>query len=87
MNEAASFSSITKIGDILGILGSNVKTDLDQKRIQQLFTDYRDTRKSIQTLEIKGSGQTINGIWYYAVSQDEFNRITAAITSHMEDGY
>ncbi|TQS74845.1 transcriptional regulator LytR [Ornithinibacillus gellani] len=87
MNEAASFSSITKVGDILGILGNNVKTDLDQKRIQKLFTGYRDTRKSIKSLEVKGSGQTINGIWYYAVSQDEFNRITSTIKDHMQEGF
>lgn len=32
MNEAASFSSITKVGEILTILGDNVQTDLDMKK-------------------------------------------------------
>lgn len=84
IDKGASFSSITKLGDILGILGGNVKTDLNMDRLQTLFSDYRGTRKNIKTLEISGSGQTINGIWYYVVPDTEFNRITTEIKDHME---
>lgn len=84
MDEAASFSSITKVGDILTILGDNVQTDLDMKKIQTLFTDYAGARRSITTMEINGSGQTIGGVWYYIVPDEEFSRITSDITAHME---
>nr|WP_285844693.1 LCP family protein [Oceanobacillus profundus] len=84
MNEAASFSSITKVGEILTILGDNVQTDLDMKKIQTLFTDYAGARRSITTMEINGSGQTIGGVWYYMVPDEEFSRITSDITAHME---
>nr|WP_306798695.1 LCP family protein [Oceanobacillus saliphilus] len=84
MNEAASFSSITKVGEILDILGGNVQTDLDRKKMQTLFTDYAGARKNVSTMEISGSGQTIGGIWYYVVPDTEFNRITNEITDHME---
>lgn len=84
IDELASFSSITKVGNILNILGGNVKTDLDMKSMQTLFTDYRGTRHKVETMEIIGSGQTINSIWYYVVSEDEFNRIRSEINTHME---
>lgn len=84
MNEAASFSSISKFGDILRIMGDNVQTDLNMDRIQSLFTGYRQTRNHIKTLELKGVGKKINGIWYYSVSDSEFNRISSEIKSHME---
>lgn len=84
IDKGASFSSITKVGDILNILGGNVKTNLNMDRLQTLFTDYRGTRKNITTIEVSGSGQTINGIWYYAVPDTEFNRITTEIMEHME---
>lgn len=84
MDEAASFSSITKFGEILDILGGNVQTDLDMKRIQTLFTGYLGTRHNIQTMEISGSGSTIGGVWYYVVPDSEFNRITSEIKAHME---
>lgn len=84
MDKGASFSSITKIGEILNILGGNVKTDLDMNKMQTLFTDYRGARKNMKTLEISGTGQKINGVWYYAVPDAEFNRITTEIKDHME---
>jgi len=84
MNKAANFSNITKFNDILQILGNNVQTDLDMDKMQSLFTDYLGTRKNIETLELNGSGQTIGGIWYYIVSDEEFNRVTTEIKNHME---
>ncbi len=83
IGEAASFSSITKITDILGILGGNVKTDLKMDQMQTLFSDYRQTRTNIDTMEISGSGQTIDGIWYYIVPDEEMNRVQTEIKEHM----
>ncbi|MFD1067708.1 LCP family glycopolymer transferase [Oceanobacillus locisalsi] len=84
MDKAASFSSITKANNILDILGSNVQTDLDMKRLQNLFTDYSGTRNNVETMEIEGDGQTISGVWYYVVPDNEINRIHSTITEHME---
>jgi len=84
LREGASFSSITKVGEILDILGGNVKTDLNMNNMQSLFGSYRGTQQNTTTLEIDGSGQTIDGIWYYVVSDDEFNRITSEVRNHME---
>lgn len=84
MSEIASFSSITKVGSILNILGGNVKTNLTMNRIQTLFADYRNTRKNIKTLDIKGHGQFIGPYWYYVVSDEEFERIHSEIIEHME---
>ncbi|WP_272031519.1 LCP family protein [Oceanobacillus kimchii] len=84
MNEAASFSSITKAGEILDILGNNVQTDLDMDKLQTLLTNYAGARNNITTMEIEGHGETINGIWYYIVSDGEINRINSEITGHMQ---
>jgi LCP family protein required for cell wall assembly len=84
MNEAANFSTITKVNEILDILGTNVQTNLDMNKIQTLFTDYLGARKNIETLQLEGSGQTIGGIWYYVVPDEEFNRISSEINNHME---
>ncbi|MGY0693512.1 LCP family glycopolymer transferase [Virgibacillus sp. FSP13] len=83
MNEAASFSSITKVGDILGILGNNVKTSLNMDQLQALFRDYRGTRKQIKTIEITGTGKRLDK-WYYMVTEEEFDRITTEIQNHMD---
>ncbi|PAV31000.1 transcriptional regulator LytR [Virgibacillus profundi] len=84
IKEGASFSSITKVGEILNILGDNVNTDLNMDRMQTMFSGYRGTIGNTKTLEISGSGKMINGGWYYIVPDSEFNRITTEITNHME---
>lgn len=84
MDKGASFSSITKLSDILNILGGNVKTNLDKDNLQTLFSDYRGTRKHSETMEINGDGNTINGVWYYVVPDSELNRITTEMKDHME---
>lgn len=83
IDEVASFSSITKVGSILDIVGGNVKTDLDMDRMKSLFKNYRGTRNNIKTIEVKGDGQTLESIWYYMVSGEEFNRIHTEVTEHM----
>ncbi|WP_240452381.1 LCP family protein [Virgibacillus sp. YIM 98842] len=84
LRQGASFSSITKVGEILDILGGNVKTDLNMNNMQSIFGSYRGTQQNTRTLEIEGTGQTINGIWYYVVSDEEFNRISTEVKNHME---
>ncbi|GAB3056792.1 LCP family glycopolymer transferase [Virgibacillus ainsalahensis] len=84
MDKAASFSSVTKVGEILGILGDNVTTDLDMDKMQTLFLDYRGVLGNNKTLEFSGSGQMINGVWYLVAPDSEFNRISTEINSHME---
>ncbi|CDQ38980.1 MULTISPECIES: LCP family glycopolymer transferase [Virgibacillus] len=87
INKGARFSSITKVGDILTILGDNVQTNLDMDDMQTLFSNYRGTRKNITSMEIEGNGQRFGQPerWYYVVSDSEFNRITTEIKEHMNE--
>lgn len=83
IDKAANFSSISKIGNILDIVGNNVKTDLDMKQMTNLFKDYRGTRHNIKTIEVNGSGKTTDR-WYYMVTDEEFSRIRNEFIDHME---
>ena len=84
LKEAANFSSVTKIGEIVDILGDNVRMNLTMENIHSLFLNYRQTVSTVKTIEINGSGSTINGIWYYVVPEEEWTRIKSEINSHME---
>lgn len=83
IQKAGNFSNITNADNILNILGDHAKTDLTMDHIQTLFSDYRGVRRKIKTVNIKGSGKTLDK-WYYMVSDDEFNRIHQEIKKHME---
>ncbi|WP_318936993.1 LCP family glycopolymer transferase [Oceanobacillus halotolerans] len=83
INEAASVTSITKIGDILSILGGNVKTDLQMDHMQTLVTNYLGTRNNMKTIEFNGNGQNIGGVYYYVVPDEDMNRVQTEIKNHM----
>lgn len=84
MKKGASFSSITKINDIFHILGNNVETNLKKDQMQKLLTSYRSTQNNIEVLEVKGSGSMMNGVWYYVISDTEFNHLSTSIKNHMK---
>lgn len=83
IDEAVHFSSITKVGHILNILGDHVETNLNKDNIQTLFFNYRQTANHINTQEIEGIGQMIRGVSYYVVSDEEMERIQTEIKQHM----
>ncbi|WP_245807671.1 LCP family protein [Halobacillus massiliensis] len=82
VDKGASAGSVTRIGDILDVLGSNVKTNMDFNTMQKMFTDYRDTRKSMDSYQLQGTGTKIDGIYYMEVSDEEVNKVNDMIQEY-----
>lgn len=83
MSNALQVSSVTKIQDILGEVGNNVKTDITFDEMKQFIKDYRSDLKNIETIEIQGQGQRINGIYYYIVDEQERERAQNLMKEHL----
>ncbi|WP_245208001.1 LCP family glycopolymer transferase [Sediminibacillus dalangtanensis] len=85
LDQAANFSNFTKIGRILDIVGGNVRTNMKMENMRNVYSHYRQTRKTILSLEIDGSGKIMeDGIWYYMVTNQELARLNAELVEHME---
>ncbi|GAA0468435.1 LCP family protein [Alkalibacillus silvisoli] len=84
VQEVMSFDSFTRIDNVLEAAGDNVETNMQMNEMRQLFMNYRGTRDETVREEISGSGDRIDGIWYYIVSGEERNRIQNVINNHME---
>jgi len=83
MKNALSLSNMTRIHELLSETGNSVKTNVTFDEMQTFVKDYRSDINKIDTVEIKGKGQMINGIWYYLVEDAERNRIHDLIKNHM----
>jgi anionic cell wall polymer biosynthesis LytR-Cps2A-Psr (LCP) family protein len=70
INKGKSFSTLTKYDDILGALENNIKTNLTLNDIIGIQSSYKPAAETIDKLEIKGEGNTINEIWYYLVDDE-----------------
>jgi polyisoprenyl-teichoic acid--peptidoglycan teichoic acid transferase len=83
VREGAQFSSITRVEDILDAVGGNVVTNLDFDKMRKLQSNYSDTLSDQQTLDIDGHGETINGVWYYQVTDEERQRLRDEFRTHL----
>lgn len=75
INQGASIGSVTKIGDILEVLGNNVATNMDFSDMQDLFMNYSNTRHNVNNYMMQGQGTTIDSIYYLSVSDEEIAKV------------
>ncbi|MFC0471048.1 LCP family protein [Halalkalibacter kiskunsagensis] len=83
IQEGAQLGSITRVGDILGVVGNSVRTDLSLDDMWKVQSKYRDARHNIAQMEIKGNGTTINGIYYLQVPEEEISRVKTELRTHL----
>lgn len=80
IERGASVGSVTKINDYIDVLGSNMKTNMDFNDMKALFNGYRGTRKNMVSYQMKGSGTSIDGIYYLMVPDDEVAKVHGMIS-------
>ncbi|SFE12250.1 cell envelope-related function transcriptional attenuator common domain-containing protein [Paenibacillus catalpae] len=84
MKSSLQFSNITQVQKILKELGTSVKTNITFEEMKTFMTDYREDLGNIDTVEISGSGSTINQVWYLIVSREERERIHDLLKEQMD---
>ncbi|MCC3356140.1 LytR family transcriptional regulator [Bacillus sp. REN16] len=83
IDKGASFTSVTKIDDILGALGTNVKTDISFDEMKTIQSKYKGARHNIEQYSIDGVGQTLDS-WYWIVSEEERQAVSSRLKTHLE---
>jgi polyisoprenyl-teichoic acid--peptidoglycan teichoic acid transferase len=83
INKGARVSSITKFDNILNILGENVKTNMTFEEMKDIQKNYKDARRNIESTEIQGTNEKIDGVWYYLVQDEEKERISNLLKKYL----
>ncbi|WP_416729660.1 LytR family transcriptional regulator [Fictibacillus sp. JL2B1089] len=84
INEGAQVSSITKLGNILDVLGDNIATNMSFDDMKDIQANYKGARKSVQSIEVNGQGGKIGGVYYFNVNEEERTRISSMLKKHLE---
>lgn len=84
MKKAASPAILANLGNVLNSLGSSVTTNITFDEMKMLANDYRNVIRKVDTLEIKGRGEKINGIYYLIVSDEEKKRIQSLVKRQLD---
>ncbi|MEI3605344.1 LCP family protein [Pseudogracilibacillus sp. SE30717A] len=81
LNEGASVGSVPKFSGMMGILGSNMSTNMDFDDMKKLFSGYKDTRRNISEHMMAGTGEKIDGIYYLIVPDEEIQKAHDLLTN------
>ncbi|MFB5662546.1 LCP family protein [Alteribacillus sp. HJP-4] len=82
LQDARSIDTLLNGQSLLSILGENVKTNVTMTDLHSLAADYRHTADNIRTFEIPGSNAIVNGISYYEVSDEEWQKAALRLENH-----
>ncbi len=74
VKKIASLYSLTKYQSILNAISSNMKTDLTFSDVKKIASSYSKAT-NIEQVQLKGSGQMIDGVSYEVVSQDALTKM------------
>ncbi|WP_099159579.1 LCP family protein [Virgibacillus ndiopensis] len=79
VDKGASIASVNKINDMIDVLGNNMATNMDFEDMKDLLFNYKDVRKNMVNYMVKGSGTTIDGVYYYLVPDEEIAKVHGMI--------
>ncbi len=85
VDKGTSFSSITKIDDIMDDLGNNVKTNIPPSKFVSFVKLYSQIRTTpIENLSIKGYDEYINDAYYYIPYEDSLAELSNTLNTALD---
>ncbi|MBU7594531.1 LytR family transcriptional regulator [Metabacillus halosaccharovorans] len=84
IKKGANISSITKFGDMFGVVRNNVKTNLTFDEMWDIQANYKTAAKNLEQFQVEGSGDTIDGIYYYIVPEENRLALSDQLKEHLE---
>jgi polyisoprenyl-teichoic acid--peptidoglycan teichoic acid transferase len=84
VKKGASVGTVTKLGDILDVLGTNVSTNMSFDEMKSIFKNYRQAASKNESYQIEGSGEYLGTVWYFMVSEEERQKLHDMIVDFAE---
>ncbi len=84
MSKGASFSSLTRFGNIFAALGKNVRTNITFDEMKDIQSNYKDAVQNIEQIQMTGKGTKINGIFYETIPEEEIQSVQKELKTQLE---
>ncbi|KKI89255.1 trascriptional regulator [Bacillus sp. SA1-12] len=84
IKKGANVSSITKFGDMFGVVRDNVTTNLTFDQMWDIQANYKAASQNLEQFQVNGSGDKIDGIYYYIVPEEERTALSNQLKEHLE---
>lgn len=80
IDKGTSFATVTKINGLIDVLGKNMITNIKFNEIKKLIVNYKNVVNNINGYMVQGEDDTINGVYYYIVSDEEVSKVQDMVT-------
>ncbi|MDF2607368.1 MAG: lytR [Bacillales bacterium] len=84
LSKLISVDSVPRLNGIVRSLGDNISTNLKVSEAMDMREGYGPARSNSETLNLEGSGQKINGIYYFVPKQSSVDSIITVLKNHLE---
>ena len=84
VNKITSLNSVLNYQPVLKTMEDNVLTNLSFDELVNIFLNYRSALTNIEQIQVEGSGQRMNGIYYEIIPQEQVNEISANLQKQLE---
>ena len=84
LKEAKDPEIIFQIGDILDVLGDNIRINFTASELKNFSGLYKKLNSEIDIMQFEnGVGQTIGKYWYYILDEQEVSDISQELNTHL----
>ncbi|MEK3952692.1 LCP family glycopolymer transferase [Psychrobacillus sp. FSL K6-1464] len=85
LKEGASFNSFLNYKDLLASLADNIRTNMTFDQMMDIQKGYKSSLTNVESITLThGSGQRMDGIWYYVPNDEEMSDVTWTLKDHLE---
>ncbi|KAF6584907.1 MULTISPECIES: LCP family glycopolymer transferase [Paenibacillus] len=81
--QSISKEGLLRVKPILEAAGEQIRTDISFDDMKTFLTRIGPSLEQTDTVEIKGHGSKINGVYYYIVDEQERQRIHGVLEKHL----
>ena len=85
LKQSLSVKNFNKVDNVIETVGNHLKTSVapsDYMSLQEIYRNL-DTNQ-IESFQIEGQGQMIDGIYYYIVDDAERERVSQRLKEHLD---
>lgn len=83
LDKSTDIRSLTKIFDVIDVIGEHMKTDIPRSEMAKIFTTYRDfSSEDLISTKVEGESKRFGeqNLWYYMVDGAERERLHLLLT-------
>ncbi len=78
-------NNLTNINELIDVFGETVATNLTIDDIQDLALDSKDILNNLETVNLEGHGETIDGVYYEILDEDQLNNVRETLQNNLEN--